>query len=44
MGKLFYLISFRWVKDLGIAYKKRRDRKRTEYCEKRCDMKLKGLR
>jgi len=44
MSRLFYFISFRWVKDLRTAYKIRKDKKRTAYCEKRWEMKLRGLR
>jgi len=44
MNKLFYFASFKWVKDLRKAYKIRKDRKRTEYQEKRWEMKLRGLR
>jgi len=44
MDKLLYLVSFKWVKDLRIAHRKKCDRKRIAYCEKRWDKKLRGLR
>lgn len=44
MGKLFYCLSFKWIKDLKAARKQRKDRKRIAYCEKRWEMKLRGLR
>jgi len=42
MNKLFYYLSLKWAKDLKIAYDKRRNRKRTAYCENLWDMKLRG--
>ena len=44
MSKLFNIVSLTWIKNLKIAYKKRKDRKRINYYEKRWDMKLRGLR
>ncbi len=44
MSKLFYFISFKWVKDFRIGCKRRKEKKRMEYCEKRWEMKLRGLR
>ncbi len=44
MNKLFYFVSFKWVKDLRKAYKIKQDRKRTAHQEKRWEMKLRGLR
>jgi len=44
MDKVFYLISFKWAKDFRAANKKRKDRKRIAYSEKRWEMKLKGLK
>ena len=44
MDTLFYLITLKWIKDLRIARKKKKDKKRTAYCEKRWEMKLRGLR
>lgn len=44
MSKLFDIVSLKWVKNLKIAYKRRQERKKIAYFEKRWDMKLRGLR
>jgi len=44
MSKLFHIISLEWIKNLRIAYDKKRKKKRVAYYEKLWDMKLKGLR
>jgi hypothetical protein len=37
-------IVLRWLLDLRTAYIRRKQRKKIEYCEKRWEMKLRGLR
>jgi hypothetical protein len=44
MNKLFYYISLIWLKNLREASKRRKERKKTEYYEKKWDMKLRGIK
>ena len=44
MLKISQFFLFKWICDLWGIYKIHKERKRTAYCEKRWEMKLRGLK